>query len=409
LDAHARERRVISLLVAVQFINILDFMMVMPLGPFFSEGLGLPSSSVGIIAGSYTAAASVSGLAGAFFLDRFDRKKALFWSMIGLVLGTAGGGLATGFGSLVTARVVAGLFGGPATSLCFSIISDVVPGERRGRAVGEVMSSFAIASIAGVPAGLWLASHGGWRVPFLAVGLLGVPVVFGASAWLPALRGHLETAKNAVAATNASLLRGDVLASYAMGAVAMAGGFVLIPNLPTHLQKNLGYPREEMWKLYLAGGLVSWLASRFLIGRLVDRFGSFKVSLASTVVLVANVYTTFFIAPTMSLIAAYMLFFFGMGLRNISFQTLTTKVPRPDERARFQSFQSATNHLATSLGAMVSSRLLHDMPDGRMEGMGSVATLFIAMHLLFPWLVLVVERHVKRRPAPVVAPEVEAA
>jgi predicted MFS family arabinose efflux permease len=231
--------------------------------------------------------------------------------------------------------------------------------------------------------------------------------VLGAGAWLPALRGHLEQAHAVV--TGSALLRGDVVASFAMGAVAMAGGFVLIPNLPTHLQKNLGYPRDDMWKLYLAGGLVSWLGTRFVIGRLVDRFGSFRVSLASTLVLVGNVYVTFIVAPALSLVAVYMLFFFGMGLRNVSFQTLTTKVPRPAERARFQSFQSATNHLATSLGAMVSSRLLHDTPDGHVEGMASVAMLFIALHLVFPWLVLVVEQRVRRQSALVLVPAVEAA
>src|SRR5437773_10195696 len=111
------ERRIIFLLAAVSFVNILDFKMVMPMGPDFARALAIPPSKLGIIGGSYTAAAAVAGLVGALFLDRFDRRSALAVAMLGLVTGTAAGGLARGFGSLVAARVLAGMFGGPASSV----------------------------------------------------------------------------------------------------------------------------------------------------------------------------------------------------------------------------------------------------------------------------------------------------
>lgn len=58
------ERSVVALVGAVQFVNILDFMMVMPMGPDFARALGIDQSKLGYIGGSYTAAASVSGLLG---------------------------------------------------------------------------------------------------------------------------------------------------------------------------------------------------------------------------------------------------------------------------------------------------------------------------------------------------------
>src|SRR5438874_11923774 len=187
----ARERTVVLLVAAVQFVNILDFVMVMPMGPDFAAALGIPSSRLGLIGGSYTAAAAVSGLAGSFFLDRFDRRPALFLAMLGLVAGTALGGFATGMPSLMAARLLAGFFGGPATSLSFSIIADVVPPQRRGTAMGIVMGAFSVASVLGVPVGLELARHLGWQAPFLAVAGLGAAIALGAVFLLPPLRGHL--------------------------------------------------------------------------------------------------------------------------------------------------------------------------------------------------------------------------
>jgi len=52
------------------------------------------------------------------------------------VIGTALDGFAWDLGSLIVARVVAGAFGGPATSIAGAIVADVIPPERRGCATG---------------------------------------------------------------------------------------------------------------------------------------------------------------------------------------------------------------------------------------------------------------------------------
>ncbi|MEY4579058.1 MAG: hypothetical protein RL701_3761, partial [Pseudomonadota bacterium] len=139
------ETRLLLLISAVQFVNILDFMLVMPLGPDFSRDLGISLSHVGWVGGAYTGAAAIAGLLAARFLDRFDRRSALAVTLLGLVIGTACGGLANGLYSLMAARVVAGAFGGPAAALSLSIIADVVPPARRGRALGLVMGAFSLA------------------------------------------------------------------------------------------------------------------------------------------------------------------------------------------------------------------------------------------------------------------------
>ncbi|HZX41762.1 MAG TPA: MFS transporter, partial [Myxococcaceae bacterium] len=164
------EAWMVFLIGAVQFINIWDFVMVMPLGPDFARALGIPLSRLGLIGGAYTAAAAVAGVLGSTFLDRFDRRPALAVAMTGLVLGTLAGGLAWNFESLLAARFLAGAFGGPATSLSLSIIADAVPPERRGKAMGAVMGAFSVASVVGVPLSLQLSIWGGWRLPFLGVG-----------------------------------------------------------------------------------------------------------------------------------------------------------------------------------------------------------------------------------------------
>src|SRR5947208_1407293 len=81
----------------------------------------------------------------------------------------------------VLARAVAGAFGGVAGALILAIVGDVVPEQRRGAAMGMVMSSFSVASICGVPIGLVLASTFNWHVPFFALAGFSLVVLFAAA------------------------------------------------------------------------------------------------------------------------------------------------------------------------------------------------------------------------------------
>jgi predicted MFS family arabinose efflux permease len=400
-EGSKQEGTLVLLIGAVQFVNILDFVMVMPLGPDFARALGIPAAKLGFVGGSYTAAAAIAGIAGSFFLDRFDRRLALGVALFGLALGTAAGGLATGMTSLLAARVVAGAFGGPATSLAFSIIADQVPSERRGRAVGAVMAAFSAATVLGVPLGLELAERAGWRAPFFAVAGLGLLVNAAVFALLPPMRGHLERrASDEPAPTLRELVgRREVMLSYAMTAVVMMGGFLLIPNLSAYVQKNLHFPRVHLGWLYLAGGVVSFFTARWG-GRLIDRLGSFRVGTVGAVILLA-VQLGFFVLvpPGVPVIAYFMAFMLGLGLRNVSYNTLTTKVPSARERARFLSIQSAVQHASSAAGAFVSAQMLREGADHELIGMNEVAGLAMALTALVPFMLWNVERRVAPRPA----------
>ena len=92
------------MLASVHFINLLDFMMVMPMGPDFASALGIPMSHLGIVGGSYTASATVVGVLGSVLLDKWERRSALTVAVVGLGLATMTGAMAVGTASLVVAE-----------------------------------------------------------------------------------------------------------------------------------------------------------------------------------------------------------------------------------------------------------------------------------------------------------------
>jgi predicted MFS family arabinose efflux permease len=395
--APVSERTILFLVAAVQFVNIIDFMMVMPMGPDFAKALAIPTSSLGLIGGSYTAAAAVSGLVCSTFLDRYDRRTALSATMLGLVLATAGGGIAVGFHTLLIARVLAGAFGGPSMSLCMSIVADVIPPERRGRAMGVVMSSFAIASVLGVPVGLELARLWGWRTPFFAVAALGA-VVAGCALWLmPSLRLHLaHSVDGELPPMRETLERPVVWIALCATFVMAATMFALVPNLSAYLQYNAGMPRDQLGFLYLVGGLASF-ASMNVVGRMIDRFGSPAVAAFGTAVYTVMLYLGFVKPPnTISPMTLFVGWMAASAFRNVPANALFTRVPRPMERARFMSLNSAVQQIACAVGAMASAAYLTERPDHGLVGMDVVAWIAIVTGLTYPLMMVAIDRDVQR-------------
>lgn len=415
----ASEQRIVLLLAAVQFVNILDFMMPSPLGPRFAADLGIETSALGVIVSSYTLSAGIVGFAGAFFLDRFDRKIALTLCLVGLSFGTVGAALAHDLRSLVLARVIAGAFGGPATSLTMAIISDLVPVERRGNALGTVMMAFAMSSVFGVPLGLALANWGSWHTPFVVTGLLCLAAAMLAHLVLPSMPGAKNPSETDIFTTLRALLADKAVAgSYLAAFSSSFGTFVLIPNIASFVQNNLRYPGEYLFLLYGAGGVASVLVLR-PFGRLVDRFGSFPVSLAGTLGYAVVAVVGFVISPQiveaasalgmqstlgvawsfgwLFVILVFIAFMITSNARNVSTQTLASRVPAPALRARYQSMQSMVQHLGLAAGGLLGPVVLTSDADGSLHGIPTMVVISIVSLMIVLPLIRFVEVTVNAR------------
>ncbi|MBM4364525.1 MAG: MFS transporter, partial [Deltaproteobacteria bacterium] len=355
-------------------------------------------SRLGLLGGSYTAAAAAAGVTGSRFLDRFDRRTALGVAMAGLVAATALAAVAEGLTSLLAARVLAGIFGGPTASLAMAIVTDSVPVARRGRAMGAVMGSFSLATVLGVPFGLELARHLGWRAPFLGVAALGAILLAFALRRLPPLRAHLG-GQGAPARGRRALLGRLPLLAYGTVAVVMIGVFSVVPNLSTYLQRNLGYPRDSLSTLYLFGGLASLVTMR-LVGAWVDRFGAFPVVVLGTALHVAAV-GALVLAPGLGVpvVALFTFYMLSGSFRMVPMQALSSRVPHPADRAAYLSLGSAVHHAASAIGSISSGFLLATGPRGELIGMERVAIFAIGLALLVPFGARLQERWLGARDA----------
>src|SRR4030095_2368980 len=175
----------------MQFTNIVDFMIMMPLAPQLMRLFAIAPQQFASLVSAYTFAAAASGFVAAFWIDRFGRKRALIAMYTGFVVATALCGFATSYWLLLVARIVAGIFGGVIGALVLTIVADVVPYARRARGTALVASALSPAAVSGGPLGLWFAAHYSWRMPFLV--LAAFSVIVWAVAWrlVPPLDAHV--------------------------------------------------------------------------------------------------------------------------------------------------------------------------------------------------------------------------
>ena len=141
------EWALILLLVAIHFTHMVDFVILMPLGDGLMNELGIGPFQFGWLVSVYAIAAGVTSLGASLVMDRFDRKSVLLTMYAGFTLSTLFCGLAWNYESLLVARTAAGTFGGLAAVTIMAVIGDVFPVEKRGRAMGAITSSFAVASM----------------------------------------------------------------------------------------------------------------------------------------------------------------------------------------------------------------------------------------------------------------------
>jgi len=376
----SRELMLLLVLAAVQFTHIVDFIIIMPLGPVFRNEMGLSPWQFGTVVSAYTISAGLAGLLAAQFLDHFDRKTALLALYGGFMAGTLLCAVAPDYPLLLAARTVAGAFGGIVAATVLAIVGDAFPDQRRGTAMGVVMSAFSVASIAGVPLGLELTERHGWRSTFGILGGVSGGVLVLAACTLPRLRGHLR--RNQVhAGAWAVLTDPNHLRAFTLSSALILSTFMLGPYMATFLEANVGVAQTELKYMYLCGGLAT-LATMTIFGRLADRFGKLRVFRILALFTLLPILAVTNLPPGLALplvLTVPTIFMITNSGRMVPAVALITSSSAPAYRGSFMSFNTAVQQLAAGLATCIAGLILEETDGHALVGFGVVGLLSCAV------------------------------
>jgi len=373
-----REWALLLVLAGIQFTHIMDFMVMMPLGPQFMRLFDITPQQFALLVSIYTFSAGICGFFAAFVIDKFDRKSALMVLYAGFAFATLLCALAPGYAWLLAARAVAGAFGGVMGAVVYSIIGDAIPESRRGAATGTVMSAFSFAAVAGVPTGLFLATLSDWRAPFYFLTVVSALILIAVWKVVPAQREHLihKRERNPFKQLHAIFFNRTHLTAFAMIASLMFAGFSVIPFISPYMVANVGMKESELPYLYFFGGLATFFTAR-LIGKLADKHGKRKmfawVAVASIVPIMLLTHL-----PKTSVVwavAVTALFMVLVSGRLVPAMALITASVEPRLRGSFMSFNSSVQQIATGFAALMAGAIVSESATGELLNYGMVGLL----------------------------------
>lgn len=386
--SHDRERLILFILSAVQFITIVDFMIVMPLGPQLMQALSISHAEYGVIVSSYTFAAGATGLIASLIVDRFARRATFLVLYSGFLLGTLLCALAPNYQSLVWARIVTGAFGGVLGGISMTIIGDIFPEERRGRATGALMLGFALASVAGVPLGLLLGTTYGWRVTFYALVSVGLPILMLAPIAMPPLNEHVnKTQVHPIRSLVETFSHANHWNAFALTIALMIGSFSVFPYVSPYFVANVGLTDEQLPIIYVVGGALTLFAAP-IVGRWTDRFGKLVIyrwiAPCSALLLLAITHLPR-VPVAVAVIVFASLMVSNVG-RMIAAMAMITGSIDPKRRGGFMSANSSIQHIASGFAASIGGEVIHKAADGRIEGFGYVGWIAATSTMVTLWL-----------------------
>jgi predicted MFS family arabinose efflux permease len=290
---------------------------------------------------------------------------------------------APNFALLVASRAVAGGFAGVLAANVLAIVGDALPESRRGTGMGIIMSAFSVASIVGIPLGLWLSNLAGWRAPFAVLGLLSAAAWVGAWLVLPPLRGHLARSQGPSISTWQVISEPNHLRAYALMVALVMSSFVVVPFMSIYLVNNLGVRNNDLGYVWVCGGVATLLTMN-LVGRWSDRFGKlllFRIFAALTVVPVLLI-TNLPPVPLVVVLAVTTFFMVASSGRMVPAVAMVTASSLPRYRGSFLSINSAVQQTAMGLAPLLAALILGESEESAgaqpLSGYGWVGLLSAA-------------------------------
>ena len=377
-----------------------QIMILSPILPQIGQELDIADTLLGTLVTAYSLMVGVFAIISGPISDRIGRRRILIIGAGIMVVSLVCHYLVVDYFSFLAVRVFSGVAGGILSGAAVSYIGDYFPYNRRGWAVGWVMSGSAFGQIFGIPIGVVLAGHFGFKAPFY---LFAVTMVFTfILIWMrlpqPPIRkreGRL-TIGGAIRDYWAMLKRREIAAAAVAFFLMFLGVSIYVVYFPTWLERSVGFSPNQIATLFLVGGIANVLTGP-KAGKLSDRIGRKLIILLSCVGLFFVMLSTTLVVR--NLWVAYPVFFLIMvlvAMRISPFSALLTEMVPDHNRGSLMSLTVALGQVGFGLGGALAGPFYARWGYGSNTIIGAISVLGMG---LMVWFLVPEPRRGSRLPA----------
>ena len=358
--------------------------MIAGILPTVARDLGVSVAVAGQLVVAFTAAYALSSPILTALTGAINRRGLLIGAMTAFTLANLLAWQATGYWSLMTARILLAFAAGLYVPNAMALAGALVAPERRGSALALVSGGITVAVALAAPLGTVIADKLSWRMTFAGVAILAALATIGLLRGLPrGIGANLPVAslrERVMAARDPAVLRALLTTLlWATGAYAMYTYFALYLNQVTGIHgTHVGYVLFA-WGISAAIGVMAG-------GKVADRIGFQRVTGPALSFLIAAFLTlvavAYLLPPNLAILPVFVSVIVW-GISGWAFypaqQTNLIHIAGIKLAPIALSLNASFMYLGFSLGASAGAVTV---ADGSVRNLGLVAAVFVVGALL---------------------------
>lgn len=367
-------KRPLLVIFVTVFVDLLGFGIVLPLLAVYAEKLNASSTTVAVLAASFSVMQFLFAPLWGRLSDRIGRKPVLILGLLGSVIFYGIFGYASLVGSialLFVSRIGAGI-AGATISTAQAYIADSTPPERRTSGMAIIGAAFAIGMTFGpLIGGVALmqtdvaGSSGLSPLPgYLAAGISGIALLLAIFVLPESLKEGSRTEKTGwMNLANLRLAVGSSLVASLLliGFVAVFAFAKFESTLSLLCKEGFGYADTQIYYIFTYIGITLTLAQGFLVRRLAKKVPEKAMSLAGILAMgvgMAGLVWAAAEASTPLLLGTLPILVVGFALLSTSVQGWLSRASRQDQQGGILGINQSLAALARILGFYLGIKLL---------------------------------------------------
>ena len=310
--------------------------------PRYANSMGTAATLVGFLSSAFSVTSLIVKPVSGPAVDSLDNKKIVFCGLTLVVIANAGYAMAGTYAVLLAFRFLHGVAMGLVTIACLTMASASLPEDRLTSGIAYYSMLQAVSSAIGPSLGLKLADSLGYPAAFLISAGFSV----AAAALLTQVRLPQRNDRPPFRVNFKTIIAVEAILP-ACVMLCLAAAYITISSFLVIYAESIGV---EGIGLYFTVNAVVLLASRPLVGKLAEKYGTARVLPAAIVCFAASLLLISLAKSLAAFLTAAVLMAFGYGACQPLIQALCIKSVSPDRRGS----ASATSYYGTDLGYILS-------------------------------------------------------
>ncbi|MFN3856440.1 MAG: MFS transporter [Caulobacter sp.] len=361
--------RALYTLLAVVFINIAGFGVIIPLLPFYAASFGSPAWQVFILFSAYSVGNFFAEPIWGRLSDRIGRRPVLIITIFGNAATYVALAFAPDLWIACAIRLVGGLLTGNISTIQ-GYIADVTPPEKRAGRLGLMGAAFSLGFLMGPPLGGLLANEAaglaGFRPPLLTAAGLAVLAGCGVAAFVRETRHvHPDAPQRGRLEGLGDALAHPVLWRVLLVTIISIAGFAgMEATFGLWAKWKFDWGPREISYCFVVIALTAAFTQGLLTGRIARRFGEARTLIAGLGLIAAG----FALQPAAQIwpIAVFGMatVAFGQSLAFPNISAIISRAVSPDRQGEMLGLNSAAGALARIVGPLAAAPLFTKVSPG---------------------------------------------